>query len=55
MSYYVHQVPGRLRIKSPSIKGNQKEAVVVEDLLKRMEGIKSSDGQHPDRQRGGEV
>ncbi len=42
MSYYVHQVPGRLRIKSPSIKGNQKEAVVVEDLLKRMEGIKSS-------------
>ena len=42
MSYYVHQVPGRLRIKSPSIKGNQKEAVVVEDLLQQMDGIKST-------------
>ncbi len=42
MSYYVHQVPGRLRIKSPSIKNNQTEAVVVENLLKDMEGIKST-------------
>ncbi len=42
MSYYVHQVPGRLRIKSPSIKNNQTEAVVVENLLKEMEGIKST-------------
>ena len=39
MSYYVHQIPGRLRIKSPSIKGNPKEAVAVEDHLQRMEGI----------------
>jgi len=42
MSYYVHQVPGRLRIKSPSIKNNQREAVVVENLLQEMEGIKST-------------
>jgi copper chaperone CopZ len=42
MSYYVHQVPGRLRIKSPSIKGNPKEAVAVEDLLQSMDGIKTT-------------
>jgi copper chaperone CopZ len=42
MSYYVHQIPGRLRIKSPSIKGNHQEALTVEGHLKRMEGIKST-------------
>jgi len=42
MSYYVHQIPGRLRIKSPSIKGNQMEALTVEDHLKRVKSITST-------------
>jgi copper chaperone CopZ len=41
MSYYIHQIPGRLRIKSPSIKRNLAAAEAVELLLKAVPGVRS--------------
>ncbi|MCL0105901.1 hypothetical protein M1N60_01265 [Thermodesulfovibrionales bacterium] len=43
MSYYIHNVPGRLRVKSPAIKNN---AIAVDELkmaLSTMEGIATTD------------
>lgn len=39
MSYYVHEVPGRLRIKVPSVKRNQQEAKSIQALLRRIIGV----------------
>ena len=41
MPYYLHQVPGRLRIRTPFIKGSKERASEVEDSLKRLGGIQS--------------
>ena len=42
MSYYVHNTPGRLRVKIPSIKGSPKFANDVEGILRTIEGIDST-------------
>jgi copper chaperone CopZ len=39
MSYYIHDVPGRLRVKSPIIKRNQYAANEVERLLETVDGV----------------
>lgn len=41
MSYYLHDVPGRLRIKTPLIKRNEKLAKHVERFLAQINGIQS--------------
>ncbi len=41
MSYYLHEVPGRLRIQIPSLKRNFQGAQDVRDLLEYLTGIKS--------------
>lgn len=42
MSYYIHNVPGRLRIKTPLIKKNQSIAEDVKNLLRPIIGISST-------------
>jgi len=42
MSYYIHNVPGRLRIKTPLIKKNQSIAEDVQNLLRPIIGISST-------------
>ena len=39
MSYYIHDVPGRLRVKSPIIKRNRNVANEVERLMETVEGV----------------
>ncbi len=39
MSYYIHNVPGRLRIKSPIIKNNKHVADELKKSLSTMQGI----------------
>lgn len=39
MSHYIHHVPGRLRVKSPRIKGNEREAVRLRNLLAGTRGV----------------
>ena len=39
MSYYVHHVQGRLRVKTPFIKNDLQNAQAVQRLLKRTHGI----------------
>ena len=41
MSYYVHDVPGRLRVKNPFMKGNETLARELEELLKTLGGVRS--------------
>jgi len=41
MTYYLHSVPGRLRVKIPSVKGQPQKAQAVQSLLRGMEGIES--------------
>jgi copper chaperone CopZ len=41
MSYYLHDVPGRLRIKTPLIKGNENLAKNVERFLDQINGVKA--------------
>ena len=43
MSYYVHHVPGRLRVKSPLIKNNETVAAAVKQLLRAVNGVDSVD------------
>ena len=43
MSYYIHNVPGRLRIKSPSIKKNVNVANELKKALSTMNGIATVD------------
>ena len=39
MSYYIHSIPGRLRVKTPLVKGNQEKARDVEGLLNCFQGV----------------
>jgi hypothetical protein len=39
MSHYYHDVPGRLRVKTPMIKGKEKFAMHVEKFLSQIQGI----------------
>ncbi len=41
MSYYVHDIPGRLRVKIPAVKGNAHLAAEVLGLLKTLCGVSS--------------
>lgn len=41
MRYYLHDVPGRLRVRTPFIKGNESIAKHVERFLEQINGIKS--------------
>lgn len=43
MSYYIHNVPGRLRIKSPAIKKNENAADDLRKILSSMNGIATVD------------
>jgi copper chaperone CopZ len=43
MSYYIHNVPGRLRIKSPIIKNNKNIADELKKSLSTMQGIATVD------------
>jgi hypothetical protein len=40
MNYYIHNVPGRLRIKIPLIQRNTAKCIDVQDLLMRLDGIR---------------
>jgi|SRR5579863_1900530 len=42
MSYYIHQIPGRIRVKSPVLKGNTHVAQKVCAWLGRVEGVHST-------------
>lgn len=42
MGYYLHQVPGRLRVRTPLIKGNEKKASEATSLLESIHGIRST-------------
>jgi copper chaperone CopZ len=39
MSYYIHSIPGRLRVKTPQVKGNHDKAKDVEYLLNGHQGV----------------
>jgi copper chaperone CopZ len=39
MSYYIHSIPGRLRVKTPWIKGSQERGLNVEGLLNGCPGV----------------
>jgi copper chaperone CopZ len=41
MGYYLHDVPGRLRIRTPFIKGNEHLAKHAERFLEQINGMKS--------------
>jgi copper chaperone CopZ len=43
MSYYIHGVPGRLRVKSPHLKSNQHVASEVERLIGEVHGVDAID------------
>lgn len=43
MSYYMHNVPGRLRIKSPVIKNNKYVADEVRKSISMLQGVDSVD------------
>lgn len=43
MSYYIHNVPGRLRLKSPLIKKNENVADEIKKTLSTMSGIATID------------
>jgi len=42
MSYYLHQVPGRLRVRTPLIKGNEERASEIQTLLRSIYGVQST-------------
>lgn len=43
MSYYIHNVPGRLRVKSPLLKRNENSAYELRKLLGTVNGIATID------------
>lgn len=43
MIYYIHDIPGRLRVKSPVIKKNKKAAQEVEQMFETLKGINDVD------------
>ena len=42
MAFYLHEVPGRLRIQIPSLKRSPLRAQEIQDLLEDLSGIKST-------------
>ena len=42
MNYYLHNVPGRLRVKTPMVKRSRPSARYVEGLMKQLRGINST-------------
>jgi len=42
MSFYIHDIPGRLRVKTPSLKGNFNAAEELKRILNSIEGIDST-------------
>jgi len=43
MSYYIHNVPGRLRVKSPAVRRNQDAADEIRKSLSTLQGIATVD------------
>jgi copper chaperone CopZ len=43
MSYYVHSIPGRLRVRSPAFKNHPENARTARSLLGDVEGVRSVD------------
>ena len=41
MGYYLHEIPGRLRVKIPNLKRNPQSARDIQVLLKNLPGIES--------------
>lgn len=41
MSYYIHQTPGRLRIRTPVVKNNEAMAIAARSLFHGTLGVKS--------------
>lgn len=41
MRYYMHSIPGRLRVKIPAIKRHPERAKAIQDFLKGLNGIES--------------
>ena len=42
MDYYTHNVPGRLRVRTPLVKGNRASARHAEGLVKQLRGVESA-------------
>lgn len=42
MSYYLHRTPGRLRIKTPTIKGNPEKTAGLKERIEGIRGISST-------------
>ena len=42
MGYYLHDIPGRMRIKIPALRRNSDEAVEIQGLLEDLPGITST-------------
>jgi cation transport ATPase len=42
MNHYIHHIPGRLRVKNPSIK-NATRAKAAQELLQRLPGVNSTE------------
>ncbi|MCX8116445.1 MAG: hypothetical protein N3G78_00755 [Desulfobacterota bacterium] len=42
MGYYLHQVPGRLRIRTPLFKGNEKKASEAKAMIESIHGVLST-------------
>ncbi|NLI81312.1 MAG: heavy-metal-associated domain-containing protein [Deltaproteobacteria bacterium] len=42
MGLYIHDIPGRLRVKTPIIKGNNSAAESVQKILEAIEGVDST-------------
>lgn len=43
MSHYIHHVPGRLRVKSPGLKRNERAAVQTRAHLDQLHGVHSAE------------
>lgn len=42
MSYYLHNVPGRLRIKTPVAKGSHQQAKAIQRVLQSIQGVRET-------------
>lgn len=42
MSYYIHNVPGRLRIKTPVVKSSSQQAKAIQRILHSIPGVLST-------------
>ncbi|MEA1901257.1 MAG: hypothetical protein U9N47_10965 [Thermodesulfobacteriota bacterium] len=43
MDYYIHNVPGRLRVRIPLVRANRASAKHVQGLIKQLRGVDSAD------------